>query len=78
LFSREQLSSYAHTLGFWWSSTGIDYYRGYYKNLRAVTRNETNKYVRTYIQNKPHVGIALISTAAQARANITQEDLIGK
>jgi zinc protease len=78
LFSREQLSSYSHTLGFWWSSTGIDYYRGYYKNLRAVTRNETNKYVRTYIQNKPHVGIALISSDAQARAKITQEDLIGK
>ena len=78
LFSREQLSSYSHTLGFWWSSTGIDYYRGYYKNLRAVTRNETNKYVRTYIQNKPHVGIALISPDAQTRAKITQEDLIGK
>lgn len=78
LFSREQLSSYAHTLGFWWSSTGIDYYRGYYKNLRLITRNETNKYVRTYIQNKPHVGIALISTDAQAKAKITQEDLIGK
>ena len=78
LFSREQLSSYAHTLGFWWSSTGIDYYRGYYKNLRLITRNETNKYVRTYIQNKPHVGIALISTEAQAKAKITQEDLIGK
>ncbi len=78
LFSREQLSDYAHTLGFWWSSTGIDYYRDYYKNLRAITRNETNKYVRTYIQNKPHVGIALISTEAQAQAKITQEDLIGK
>jgi zinc protease len=78
LFSREQLSDYAHTLGFWWSSTGVDYYRGYYKNLRAITRNETNKYVRTYIQNKPHVGIALISTEAQAQAKITQEDLIGK
>jgi zinc protease len=78
LFSREQLSSYAHTLGFWWSSTGIDYYRGYYKNLRLITRNETNKYVRTYIQNKPHVGIALISSDAQAKAKITQEDLIGK
>ena len=78
LFSREQPSTYAHTLGFWWSSTGIDYYRGYYKNLRAVTRNETNKYVRTYIQNKPHVGIAMISAEAQARAKITQEDLIGK
>ncbi len=78
LFDRERLSEYAHTLGFWWSSTGIDYFRGYYKNLRAISRADTNRYVKTYIQGKPHVGIALISTNAQAQAKITQEDLIGK
>ena len=78
LFEREKLSEYAHTLGFWWSSTGIDYFRGYYKNLRAVSRADTNAYVKTYIQGKPHIGIALISTDAQAQAKITQEDLIGK
>ena len=78
LFEREKLSDYSHTLGFWWSSTGIDYFRGYYKNLRAVSRTNTNRYVKTYIQGKPHIGIALISTDAQAQAKITQEDLIGK
>ena len=78
LFEREKLSEYAHTLGFWWSSTGIEYFRGYYKNLRAVSRADTNRYVKTYIQGKPHVGIALVSTDAQAQAKITQEDLIGK
>lgn len=78
LFDREKLSDYAHTLGFWWSSTGIDYFRGYYKNLRAISREDTNRYVRTYIQGKPHVGIALISPNAQAQAKITSEDLIGK
>jgi zinc protease len=78
LFSREKLSEYAHTLGFWWSSTGIEYYRGYYKNLRAISRADTNRYVKTYIQGKPHVGIALISSEAQAQAKITSEDLIGK
>ena len=78
LFDREKLSEYSHTLGFWWSSTGIDYFRGYYKNLRAVSRAETNRYVKTYIQGKPHVGIALISAESQKQANITPEDLIGK
>lgn len=78
LFDREKLSEYSHTLGFWWSSTGIDYFRGYYKNLRAVSRTDTNRYVKTYIQGKPHVGIALISSGAQAQAKITKEDLIGK
>ncbi|MGI8642225.1 MAG: M16 family metallopeptidase [Pyrinomonadaceae bacterium] len=78
LFDREKLSDYAHTLGFWWSSTGIDYFRGYPKNLRATSRADINRYVKTYIQGKPHVGVALISANAQSQANITPEDLIGK
>jgi len=78
LFDREKLSEYTHTLGFWWSSTGIDYFRGYYKNLRAISRADTNRYVRTYIQAKPHVGIALVSAKSQSEAKITPEDLIGK
>ena len=78
LFDREKPSEYSHTLGFWWSSTGIDYFRGYYKNLRATSRTDTNRYVKTYIQGKPHIGVALISTQAQAESKITPEDLIGK
>jgi zinc protease len=78
LFDREKLSEYAHTLSFWWSSTGIDYFRGYYKNLRSISRDDTTRYVRTYIQGKPHVSVALISAESQAQARLTPEDLIGK
>ncbi len=78
LYDREKLSEYAHTLSFWWSSTGIDYFRGYYKNLRAVTREQTNRYVKTYIQGKPHVTVALMSPQSKAEANLTEADLIGK
>lgn len=77
LFEREKLSDYAHTLGFWWSSTGIDYFRGYHRNLRAVSRSEINRYVKTYIQGKPHVGIALMSPEAKAASKLTEADLIG-
>lgn len=78
LFEREKLSDYAHTLSFWWSSTGIDYFRGYYKNLRAVSRAETTRYVKTYIQGKNHIGVALMSAEAKAAAKLTEADLIGK
>ena len=78
LFRREKLTDFTHELGFWWSSTGIDYYRGYFKNLRAVSREDIKKYVSTYILNKPHVGVALISAADQQKANLTEQDLIGK
>jgi zinc protease len=78
LYRREKLSEYTHSLGFWWSSTGMDYYRGYYKNLRAISRDDIKKYVSAYVQNKPHVGVALISDAALAASKLTEQDLIGK
>ena len=77
LYRREKLSDYSHILSFWWSTTGIDYFRGYYKNLRATTRSDISRYVKTYIQNKPHVGLALVSPEQQATANLTPADLIG-
>ena len=78
LFSREKLSEYAHTLSFWWSSTGIEYYRGYQKNLRAINRTDINRYIKTYIQGKPHIGVALLSPDSQSQAKLTAADLIGK
>ncbi len=77
LFRREKLSDYTHAISFWWATTGVDYYRGYHKNLRAITRADIARYIKTYIQNKPHVGLALISPEQQAIANLTPEDLIG-
>ena len=78
LYSREKFDEYAKTLGFWWSSTGIDYFRGYLANLRRTSRSDISRYVSTYIQGKPHVGLALISEAAQQQAKLTPEDLIGQ
>lgn len=77
LFDREKPSEYAHTLGFWWSSTGIDYFRGYHKNLGAVSRADIAKYVNTYIIGKPHVAIALLSPDARKKSGLTEQDLIG-
>jgi zinc protease len=78
LYSREKLDEYAHTLSFWWSSTGIDYFRGYLANLRRTSRADISRYVTTYIQGKPHVGLALISESAQQQAKLTPDDLIGQ
>ncbi len=78
LYSREKLSDYTHTLSFWWSSTGIDYFRGYQKNLRAITRADINRYVQTYIKNKPHISLALMSADANAKSKLTEDELIGK
>jgi zinc protease len=78
LYSREKFDEYAKTLGFWWSSTSIDYFRGYLGNLRRTSRADISRYVTTYIQGKPHVSLALISEQAQQQAKLTPEDLIGQ
>jgi zinc protease len=77
LFEREKPSEYAHTLAFWWSSTGIDYFRTYHAKLRAVTREDINRYVKTYIHGKNRVGIALASPEGKRLANLAEQDLIG-
>ncbi len=77
LFSREKLSDYTHTVGFWWASTGLDYFRGYLGNLRRTSRADINRYVTTYIQGKPHIGVAMLSAEGQQQAHLTEQDLIG-
>ncbi len=78
LYSREKLSDYTHTLSFWWASTGLEYFRGYLPRLRATSRGDISRYITTYIQGKPHVGLALMSNEAQTRIKIQPEELIGQ
>jgi len=77
LFEREKASEYGHTLSFWWSSTGIDYFRGYHAKLRAVSRADINRYIKTYIHAKSHVVVVLVSPGGKKEAGLTDEDMIG-
>lgn len=78
LFEREKATDYTHTLGFWWSSTGIDYFRSYHAKLRATTRDDINRYLTTYIQGKNHVAIALATPSARDLAKLNDADLLGQ
>ncbi len=78
LYSREKLSEYAHTLSFWWSSTGLEYFRGYLRRLRATSRGDISRYITTYIQNKPHIGLVMLSHEAQEQVKLKPEELIGR
>jgi zinc protease len=78
LFSREKLSDYSHTLGFWWASTGLDYFRGYLGNLRRTSRADISRYVTTYIQGKPRVGVVMMSDEAQQGVKLRPEEVIGQ
>ena len=78
LYSREKLSDYTHTLSFWWASTGLEYFRGYLPRLRTTSRADISRYITTYIQGKPHIGLALMSNESQAKAKITPQELMGQ
>jgi zinc protease len=77
LYSREKLSEYSHTISFWWASTGMDYFRGYLKRLRATSRADISRYLTTYVQGKPHVGIAMLSDESLKTSGLTEADLLG-
>jgi len=77
LFESEKASEYAHTLGFRWSSTGIEYFRSYRAKLRAVTRADINRYITNYVQGKNHVAIALVTADGKKLAGLTESDLVG-
>jgi zinc protease len=78
LFEREKASEFAITLGFWWASTGIDYFRGYQQTLAAVTRADISRYLRTYVLAKPHVSLVLLSPEAQKRLQLKPDEVLGQ
>ncbi|HZS03749.1 MAG TPA: pitrilysin family protein [Blastocatellia bacterium] len=78
IFGREKPSEYAHTVSFWWASSGLDYYATYVENVRKVTRADIQKYVRQYIKGKNRVVGVLLSDADKKRIALTEQDLLVK
>jgi zinc protease len=75
IYSREKPSDYAHTVSFWWASSGLDYYASYVEYIRKVTRADIKRYVDKYIRDKPRVSAVLISETDQKRTGLTEQDL---
>lgn len=64
IYDREQTSEFVHTVAFWWSSSGLDYYLNYIDNLRAVTRDDLERYAKTYLIGQPRIEAALMNEQA--------------
>jgi zinc protease len=76
LYGREQSSAYAHTVGFWWAVTGLDYYRTYVPEMQKVKRADLAGFVRKYMIGKPRVTGLLLSPADRAKLNVTTAQLM--
>jgi zinc protease len=50
-------------LSYFWCSTSLDYFTDYENNLQKVTREDIQRFVKTYIQNKPYVAGIIINPA---------------
>lgn len=58
---RERASQYAHTITFWWTSAGLDYYNHYVDNVKKATQADIARYFDDYVLGKPFVFGALVS-----------------
>jgi zinc protease len=58
---RERPSQLAHTLTFWWTSAGLDYYLGYIDNLYKVKPADVTRFINTYVTGKPYVFGVMVS-----------------
>ncbi|HKJ68506.1 MAG TPA: insulinase family protein, partial [bacterium] len=76
IYNQEKASEYVHTVSFWWGITGLDYYRDYFENLRAVTREDIVNYVETYIQDKPFVMAVLVNPEIQKKLQLAEGSLV--
>jgi zinc protease len=75
-FGRERTSGFSHTLGFWWSVIGLDYYFNYVDEMARQRPTDLVQYARRYILDKPHVIGVLLSPEARRRTAISQDELV--
>ena len=77
-FGREKPSEYAHTLSFWWASSGLDYFANYLENCRKVTKADIQRYVRKYIKGQKRIVGVMLSEEEKKRISLTETDLLAK
>ena len=75
-FGFDRPSDHAHTIGFWWSVSGLEYYMGYVDGMASQTLEDVRSYARTYIVGKPMVVGVLLPTGARAQLALTEADLL--
>lgn len=75
-YSRESSSQVAHSVGFWWAVSGVDYYQTYIENIQRVTGEDLARFAGTYLEGKPYVTGVLISPQARQQTGLSVAALL--
>jgi len=74
-FEREKASAFSHTIGFWWSVSGLEYYMKYVDEMARRTPAQLQEYARKYIIDRPHVVGVMLSPEARRQLGLTEDEL---
>jgi zinc protease len=75
-FGFDRPSDHAHTIGFWWSVSGLEYYMGYVDNMASQTLDDVRAYARKYIVGKPMVVGILLPPGVKADLGLRDADVL--
>lgn len=74
-FEREKASAFSHTIGFWWSVSGLEYYLKYVDEMARQEPAQLQEYARKYIIDRPRVVGVLLAPQARAQLELTEDEL---
>ena len=75
-FGLDTPSEHAHTIGFWWSVSGLEYYMGYVDAMARQTLDDVRAYARKYIVGKPMVVGILLPPGVKAQLGLRDADVL--
>ena len=74
-FGMERSSEFSHTIGFWWSVSGLEYYMKYNDEMAKRSAADLREYANKYIVGKPHIVGVMLSPGDRRRINLTDAEL---
>jgi zinc protease len=74
-FGMERSSEFSHTIGFWWSVSGLEYYMKYSDEMAKRTAGDLRAYANKYIIGKPHVVGVMMTAEDRKKLRLTEDEL---
>ena len=75
-FGIEKASEIAHTIGFWWSVSSLDYFLNYTDQMAQQRITDLMRYTKTYVEGKPRLTSILLSPQTKKALGLTEEELL--